>query len=229
MVRPAVLNTIPNGWKRISLSLVKRNRQASTSIQCTSCYYSAALLEQPHTLNLGRRFGTTVKMAHRKPMKTRSSDGKVLAEVEEAARNRKLELSSLPVTATSSVRHIFGEIGDKPEPEDENVDMVGNLKSEVVRIPADTFKPLSPLLTQDVQNAIRETFSLSDAPQEAYYIGLAGVAPYLATSLSTWYCAWEIKNEFGFLVSRDSAEALLHILEPLQIGYGAVVSLVAGM
>lgn len=80
----------------------------------------------------------TVEMFNRQYMKTRSSDGKLLAETEEAARNRKLELSSLPVTATSSVRQIFGEIGDKPQSEDDDVDMVANLKSEAVRSSTDS-------------------------------------------------------------------------------------------
>ena len=73
------------------------------------------------------------KMATHHPMKTRSSDGKILAEFEEAARQRKLEASSVPVTATSSVRHIFGEVGDRPnQDDDDGIDMVANLKSEVV-------------------------------------------------------------------------------------------------
>ena len=60
------------------------------------------------------------------------------------------------------------------------------------------------------------------------YIGLAGVLPYLATSLSTVYLAWDINQAHatgqGFLVSGPTAEALLHVIEPVQIGYGAVVS-----
>lgn len=64
-------------------------------------------------------------------------------------------------------------------------------------------------------------------PREAYYIGMAGVLPYLATSLSTFYCAWEIQHTHatgaGFLMSDRTAELLLHILEPLQVGYGATV------
>jgi hypothetical protein len=58
---------------------------------------------------------------------------------------------------------------------------------------------------------------------------MAGVLPYLATSLSTVYCAWEINHAAatgaGVFMSGRSAELLLHVLEPLQIGYGAVVSL----
>ncbi len=59
-------------------------------------------------------------------------------------------------------------------------------------------------------------------------IGMAGVLPYLATSISTFYLAFDINhaNETGsgFLVSPHTAELLLHIIEPLQVGYGAVVS-----
>jgi len=74
---------------------------------------------------------------------------------------------------------------------------------------------------------IRETFSMEDVPREALYIGMAGVLPYLATSLSTVYLAWDINHASitgsGFLVSGQTAELLLHIIEPIQIGYGAVI------
>ena len=65
-------------------------------------------------------------------------------------------------------------------------------------------------------------------PKAALVVGLAGVLPYFATSLSTTYLAWDINHASltgeGFLVSGPTAEILLHIIEPLQIGYGAVVS-----
>ena len=68
---------------------------------------------------------------------------------------------------------------------------------------------------------------MSDVPRETYYIGLAGVLPYLATSLSTFYLAWDIDyahtNGQGFLLSGHNAELLLHFIEPIQVGYGAVV------
>ncbi len=70
---------------------------------------------------------------------------------------------------------------------------------------------------------------MTEVPREALYIGMAGVLPYLATSLSTVYLAWDINHAAntgsGFLLSGNTAEMLLHIVEPLQIGYGAVVSL----
>lgn len=69
---------------------------------------------------------------------------------------------------------------------------------------------------------------MEGVPREAYYIGLAGVLPYLATSLSTVYCAWEINHAavhgVGFAMNERTAELMLHVLEPLQIGYGATVS-----
>ena len=86
-------------------------------------------------------------------------------------------------------------------------------------------------LLMGVQRTIKETFSLEDVPREALYIGMAGVLPYLATSLSTVYLAWDINyaasNGTGFLLSGHTAELLLHIVEPLQVGYGAVVSWMA--
>lgn len=68
---------------------------------------------------------------------------------------------------------------------------------------------------------------MSDVPKQAYYIGLAGVLPYLATSASTVACAYEINHAvagYGYVLSTEFATDLLHFLEPLQIGYGAVVS-----
>jgi hypothetical protein len=64
-------------------------------------------------------------------------------------------------------------------------------------------------------------------PKQAYYIGLAGVLPYLATSLSTVFCAHEINHAAAFgtghLFTGETATLLLQVLEPLQVGYGAVV------
>ena len=57
---------------------------------------------------------------------------------------------------------------------------------------------------------------------------MAGVLPYLATSLSTVYLAFDINHASAtgstFFFSQQTAELLLHIVEPLQVGYGAVVS-----
>ena len=56
---------------------------------------------------------------------------------------------------------------------------------------------------------------------------MAGVLPYLATSITTLYLSWDINyaaaTGSGFLLSAETAELALHVVEPLQIGYGAVV------
>ena len=62
-----------------------------------------------------------------------------------------------------------------------------------------------------------------EVPRAALVMGLTGVVPYAVTSLTTLYIAWDV-NHYGLLVSDQTAELLLHIIEPIQIGYGAVVS-----
>jgi hypothetical protein len=57
---------------------------------------------------------------------------------------------------------------------------------------------------------------------------MAGVIPYLATSLETVYLSYEINRAAalgdGLIFSGQSAELMLHMLEPIQVGWGAVVS-----
>lgn len=64
-------------------------------------------------------------------------------------------------------------------------------------------------------------------PRQALYVGLAGVVPYLVTSLSTVYLSFDIQyaahHGNGFLIDGKVAEQLLHIIEPIQLGYGATV------
>ncbi|KAJ6149450.1 hypothetical protein N7471_000649, partial [Penicillium samsonianum] len=74
---------------------------------------------------------------------------------------------------------------------------------------------------------IKETFSLTGVPKEALYLGMAGVVPYLATSMQTVFLSYEINRAAalgdGLIFSGQSAELMLHMLEPIQIGYGAVI------
>jgi len=64
-------------------------------------------------------------------------------------------------------------------------------------------------------------------PKESLYIGLAGLIPYFITSVSTVGLAWDINhaqaNGSGYLFSPETAHQLLAILEPIQIGFGAVI------
>lgn len=130
------------------------------------------------------------------------SDEKKQAESRYA--HEKLKPTPETVSSTSSIHPMLSEVGaDTPERE---VDMTAGIKHDL--------------------GTIRETFSLAEVPREAYVIGLAGVLPYLATSLSTVYCAWELNHSvagYGYILSAENASTLLHFLEPLQIGYGAVI------
>jgi len=78
---------------------------------------------------------------------------------------------------------------------------------------------------------IRDTFKLSNIPRESHILGLAGTIPYLATSMSTLYLAWDLSTQLptgnalldSLYISHDSARYLLSVIEPLQLGYGAVI------
>ncbi|KAL8835815.1 MAG: hypothetical protein Q9176_006696 [Flavoplaca citrina] len=119
----------------------------------------------------------------------------------------KTELEPHPeeVSMESSVHQVFQEKGVPETEKDE--DMLAGVYSDI--------------------KTIKETFALNEVPREALYVGLAGVIPYLATSASTVYLAWDINHAAldgqGFLLSGQTAELLLHIIEPLQIGWGAVI------
>lgn len=69
---------------------------------------------------------------------------------------------------------------------------------------------------------------MNDVPKEALYLGMAGVVPYVATSLQSAFLSYEISRAAslgdGLIFSGQSAELMLHMLEPIQVGYGAVVS-----
>ncbi|RJE22521.1 hypothetical protein PHISCL_05128 [Aspergillus sclerotialis] len=113
-----------------------------------------------------------------------------------------------PVT-TALIRHASTTSAGKDEkqPGEEDLDMMAGIKSDA--------------------KVIKDTFSLEHVPKEALYLGMAGVVPYLATSLETVYLAWEINRAStlgdGLIFSGQSAELMLHLLESVQVGYGAVI------
>jgi hypothetical protein len=82
-----------------------------------------------------------------------------------------------------------------------------------------------------MQGTVKEAFALSTVPKESYYLGLAGTVPYLATSLSIVYLSWNLNTPWPsnsiflnhFLLNHDSARAWLSAIEPVQLGYGAVI------
>lgn len=76
---------------------------------------------------------------------------------------------------------------------------------------------------------IKETFSMADVPKESLYLGLAGLLPYAATSASTIALSYDINHAHiygsGIMFTPELAHQLLDIITPVQIGFGAVVSL----
>lgn len=76
-----------------------------------------------------------------------------------------------------------------------------------------------------------ETVALTAVPPAYYRLGLAGTVPYVFTSLSTVYLAWNLNTPWptdnqllnSFMVSNQTAAELLKHLEPIQLGYGAVI------
>ncbi|KAF2009219.1 hypothetical protein BU24DRAFT_85032 [Aaosphaeria arxii CBS 175.79] len=149
-----------------------------------------------------------LSMAQMKPIQVavlrRALSDKIDLKAEKRYSQEKLKPSPETVSAYSTTHPLVGEVG-RTNPQAE-VDMMAGVKGDVT--------------------TIKETFDLSEVPRQAYLIGLAGVLPYLATSLSTVVCAYEINHSvagYGYLLSTQTAETLLHFLEPLQIGYGAVI------
>lgn len=84
-------------------------------------------------------------------------------------------------------------------------------------------------LTQ--KNSIKETLDLSAVPREVYALGLGGTVPYFLTSLSTIYLGWNLRHSYPtssslmntFMVSQETAHQWLALLEPIQLGFGAVI------
>ncbi|KAF2277081.1 uncharacterized protein EI97DRAFT_466621 [Westerdykella ornata] len=137
-------------------------------------------------------------------LRRRTMADKIDREAEKKYAHEKLEPTPETVTSSSTMQPVFGGKSagkplSMPEP-----DMTAGLRGDI--------------------KTIRDTFDLSEVPRQAYYIGLAGVLPYLATCLSTVACAYDINHDgYGYFLSAKNAETLLHILEPIQIGYGAVI------
>ncbi|KAK2739552.1 hypothetical protein FQN55_009428 [Onygenales sp. PD_40] len=119
---------------------------------------------------------------------------------------RKPTTAALVRYATTSAKATDVEAA-KAGAEEEDVDMMAGVKSDM--------------------KIIRETFSLKEVPKEALYLGLAGTIPYVATSLQTAYLSWEMNNALttgtGYFMSGTTAELMMSVLEPIQIGYGAVI------
>jgi len=78
---------------------------------------------------------------------------------------------------------------------------------------------------------VKDAFRLSKIPKESHILGLAGTVPYLATSLSTIYLGWDLSQTVpsgssfkdSLMINHETAQWLLSHIEPVQLGYGAVI------
>ncbi|KAM6532535.1 hypothetical protein FSOLCH5_001959 [Fusarium solani] len=129
----------------------------------------------------------------------------------EAERKRGQELlGSDPskVSSQSSVRHVLEEPQAPPTGEH---DMAGELKHDI--------------------DIVKDTFRFKSVPRESHILGLAGTLPYMGTSLSTVFLAWDLNKQWPtgnafydtIFVDHETAKYLLSIIEPLQLAYGAVI------
>ncbi|KAF2678289.1 hypothetical protein K458DRAFT_423235 [Lentithecium fluviatile CBS 122367] len=126
-------------------------------------------------------------------------------KAEERYAHEKIMPTPETVSATSTIHPVLGEVTGESQPPKE--------------------MKVSAGVAGDIET-IRETFSLKEVPRKALYVGMAGVLPYLATSVSTVACAYEINHSvagYGYLMSAQTASTILQFLEPLQVGYGAVI------
>ncbi|KUI68026.1 hypothetical protein VM1G_03083 [Cytospora mali] len=88
-----------------------------------------------------------------------------------------------------------------------------------------------PELRPDDPNTSEGVKKDVSVPPIAYKLGLAGTLPYLGTSLATVYLSWDMNAEWPsqsqflnhIMMSHENATHYLHLLEPIQIGYGAII------
>ncbi|KAB5585077.1 hypothetical protein GE09DRAFT_1069291 [Coniochaeta sp. 2T2.1] len=141
-----------------------------------------------------------------------------IKKAEKEARDRKLEAHPESVTSTSTMANTQLPDAEPTEPK-EGTTVTKEDKDEVL---AD--------LKKDI-NTVVETVALTAVPPSYYRLGLAGTMPYLFTSLSTVYLSWNLNTPWptdnqllnSFMVSNQTAQEFLAHLEPIQLGYGAVI------
>ncbi|KAK3400632.1 hypothetical protein B0T20DRAFT_150241 [Sordaria brevicollis] len=131
-------------------------------------------------------------------------------EREKKLAQQKLKVDPENITEDSSVRPLFEQ--DQAAP--------SGVKAK------DTSESL-----KDDLGLVKDTLALKTVPRETYALGFAGTIPYLATSLSTVYLSWNLNQRYPaesdllntILFRHETVRDLLDIIEPLQVGYGAVI------
>ncbi|KAF4122046.1 Protein of unknown function (DUF3429) [Geosmithia morbida] len=161
---------------------------------------------------------------------------------------RRPALGQAPVTLFSSSSRLCNSKDGRPQSsidrEAERKLAQQKLESDPARVSIDSStRPLfeehtlpgsEPGVNEGVKhdlNIVREAFRLGDIPKESHLLGLAGTVPYLATSMSTLYLGWDLAKTYPtgssigniMFTNHDKAQHMLSILEPVQLGYGAMI------
>ncbi|GKT49686.1 uncharacterized protein ColSpa_09867 [Colletotrichum spaethianum] len=191
------------------LRLAPRSAAAPTTVPATSFSTRAS----PGALQGSRKPSLALQATRLTPLSlqaryTNSPYDKIDKKAEKEIAKKKLEARPEEVSTESSTRRFWEPAPANPE-NDEN--LTGGLKKEV--------------------NIVKDTFNLSEVPREPYALGLAGTLPYLATSLSTVYLSWDLNVEWPstsafanhIYMNHESAQYWLNLLEPIQLGYGAII------
>ncbi|KAH9840420.1 Protein of unknown function (DUF3429) [Teratosphaeria destructans] len=230
MLRTTALRSL---FRTLAASSTATKAPLQQQLRSQLCTLSArrASPAAPKTLSLVRRYAEERKFVDQIDQKA-----------EDALKGASIKPHPELVSTTSSVRPGLSstELDDasRGHRDDDQTEMLAGVKGDLVSMlyaSAHLGKAkgwrlgsgFNELTCHTAQKTIRDTFSMADVPKPAFYVGLAGVLPYLATSLSTVYCAWEINHSYasgsGLLINEKTAELALHVIEPLQIGYGAVI------
>lgn len=119
---------------------------------------------------------------------------------------RKEKLERKPegeVTTSSSVRNII-------EPRAESADL----------------PPMGKELKEEIL-VVKDTFAMKEVPRDLSMMGLLGLTPYVFTSASTLFLAWDVNygkiHGAPYLFTQETAQYLSDVLQPIQVGYGAVI------
>ncbi|KAF2859104.1 hypothetical protein K470DRAFT_234980 [Piedraia hortae CBS 480.64] len=181
------------------------SRSLLRSFAASGAQASPALRQQPrsHVCTLSQR-PLKLRVNHALVLTRKYAMDNIDRKAEEALENKPMSNDPSLVSATSSTHELSEELAKKKANEPNTA---AGIKGEF--------------------DTIIDTFSMKEVPSQAITVGMAGVLPYLATSLSTAFCASEINTAAhagtGYFMTAQSAELLLHAIEPIQVGFGAVI------
>ncbi|KAK3385904.1 hypothetical protein B0H63DRAFT_473805 [Podospora didyma] len=187
-------------------SRLSKSQLAHLSTRSTPTPTSSSFLPSPHATVLPRigPLALRTQFSTKPPVQPNTIDKKLEKELGK----QKMEARPDVVSSQSSVRHVI-ESGQAPVKTDQ--DFLKDLKG-------------------DLDN-VKDTLALQSVPRESFALGLAGTLPYMGTSFATCYLAWDLSTTWptgsvilnSLMISHETAAHWLQLLEPIQVGYGAVI------